>query len=140
MDNTYKKNDRRFDRIETTVKVKLKGGTVWTECADANISGCGLLFDAEKRLSVGDFDALQFMLQSRSGTTANVLFFATAKVVRTTPRKGFFRTGVELIIDDMVRDEIVRVLNIIKCQTLRVNCTTTHEAMFGKSESGLLSG
>jgi hypothetical protein len=110
--------------VETNVKAKLQGDTLWTECPDANVSGCGLLFDTLKRLNEGDLNTLQFMLHYRSGSSDNTLFFANAKVIRAAPRKGFFRTAVEFVIDDMARSEILRVLNIIRCQELKTSNLT----------------
>jgi hypothetical protein len=44
--------------------VKIPGDATWSECTTSNVSGSSLFFEAARQLSVGDFVALQFMLQS----------------------------------------------------------------------------
>jgi Tfp pilus assembly protein PilZ len=104
---------RRYARVETRVKVKLPGDLAWTESAAANVSVCGLLFDTAKRLSIGDFTALQFMLQNSPDVGGNAHFFVSAKVIWIAPIKGLFKTAVELIVNDDMRSEIAKTLGAI---------------------------
>ena len=98
-------NQRKFERVETHVKVKLPGDVAWTECINSNVSGGGLFFDSAKQLSMDDFVNLQFMLQAKSGSLSNVHFFASAKVVRIAPKNDIFQIAVEFIVDEEVRKE-----------------------------------
>jgi hypothetical protein len=93
------------------------------------VSGCGLLFDTARRLSIGDFTPLQFILQGSSDASGNVHFFASARIIWTAPIKGFFRTAVELIISDNMKSEIVRILEVIKCRNLRITRQTSLDAV-----------
>ncbi len=127
-----RENTRRHERVDTNVKVKLPGDTTWTECATSNVSGSGLFFEAARQLSVGDFVALQFMLQSKAGTASNVHFFASAQVIRVIPRADIYQTAVEFILDDDLRKEILKMIMMIKSQNLRVNHPTISNKLFGK--------
>ena len=110
--------ERRYYRIETSVKVKLPGDLEWTESEHANVSGCGMLFDTARRLSTGDFIPLQFMLQGSTDKAGHVHFFASAKIVWIAPLKGYFRTAAELLVNDEVRTEILKILDVIKNRDL----------------------
>jgi hypothetical protein len=125
-------NKRRFERVETNVKVKLPGDTAWMECTTSNVSAGGLFFVAPKQLSPGDFVTLQFMLQSKSGTLSNIHFFAPAKVIRVTPKEEAFQTAVEFIVDDDVRKEILKIVEVIKSQNMKIDRPTTHDAILKK--------
>ena len=125
-------NKRRYERVETNVKVKLSGDTEWMECTTSNVSGGGLFFVAPKQLSPGDFVTLQFMLQSKSGTMSNVHFFTPAKVIRVLPKGAAFQIAVEFIVDDDVRKEILKIVEVIKSQNLKVDRPTTHDAVLNK--------
>ena len=127
-------NKRRFERVRAQAKVKLPGETEWSECNNSNISGSGLFFDTAKELKSGDFVTMQFMLHTESTAIANVHFFASAKVVRVIPRENSFQTAVEFIIDDLVRKEILKVIEIIKSQNLKVDRPTTIEAVLQKNK------
>jgi Tfp pilus assembly protein PilZ len=127
-------NKRRFERIQSHTKVKLPGESGWAECYNSNISGSGLYFDTAKQLQVGDFVNLQFMLHTESTAIANVHFFASAKVVRVIPGENIFQTAVEFIIDDAVRKEILKVIEIIKGQNLKVDRPTATEAVLQKNK------
>ena len=118
--------------MDTNVKVKLPGDSVWTECISSNVSAGGLCFDTVRPLSVGDVVTLQFMLQSRTGTHANVHFFASSRVVRIIPRGDAFQAAVELIVDEDVRKEIHKLVKIIKSQNLTVDNPTTLDAVLHK--------
>jgi Tfp pilus assembly protein PilZ len=123
---------RKFERVETQVKVKLPGETAWTECTNANVSAGGLFFKSAKQLTTGDFVNLQFMLQAKSGTLSNVHFFASAKVVRITPENIGFQIAVEFIVDEDVRKEILKLVEMIKSQNLKVERPTTLDAVLHK--------
>ena len=123
---------RKYERVDTNVKVKLPGDSVWTECISSNVSAGGLCFDTVRPLSVGDVVTLQFMLQSRTGTHANVHFFASSRVVRIIPRGDAFQAAVELIVDEDVRKEIHKLVKIIKSQNLTVDNPTTLDAVLHK--------
>ena len=123
---------RKYDRVDTNVKVKLPGDSVWTGCISSNVSAGGLCFDTVRPLSVGDVVTLQFMLQSRTGTHANVHFFASSRVVRIIPRGDAFQAAVELIVDEDVRKEIHKLVKIIKSQNLTVDNPTTLDAVLHK--------
>jgi len=125
---------RKFERVDATVKVKLPSDVEWTECTTSNVSGGGLFFESARELNQGDFVTLQFMLQSRSGGLANVHFFAPAKVVRIDPVKDVFKVAVEFIIDEAVRKEILKLVDTIKSQNLRVERPTTHNAVLHKKK------
>jgi len=125
-------NKRRFERVETNVKVKLPGDAAWIECTTSNVSGGGLLFIAPKQLKLGDFVTLQFMLQSKTGTLSNVHFFAPAKVIRVTPKDAAFQIAVEFIVDDDVRKEILKIVEVIKSQNMKIDRPTTHDAVLNK--------
>jgi hypothetical protein len=126
------KNKRQHERVETNVKVKLPDDATWTECMTSNVSGSGLFFEAERKLSVGDFVVLQFMLQSKSGTTSNVHFFALAQVVRVISKSDIYQTAIEFVVDEAVQKEILRHVNIIKSQSLRLDRPTIDDALFRK--------
>jgi Tfp pilus assembly protein PilZ len=126
---------RRHERVETTVKVKLPGDTAWAECTTSNVSEGGLFFETERQLRVGDLVSLQFMLQSKAGTIANVHFFASATVVRTMSEKGKIKVAVEFIIDEDVRKEIRKLVEMIKSQNLRVDRPSANDALFRKGTS-----
>lgn len=123
---------RKHERVDTSVKVKLPGDTTWTECATSNVSAGGLFFQTAKQLIVGDFVTLQFMLQAKIGTFANVHFFASAKVVRTTPKDDAFQIAVEFIVDEDVRKEIQKLIEMIKSQNLKVDRPTAIDAVLRK--------
>jgi hypothetical protein len=127
-----RENERRYERVETNVKVKLPGDTTWIECMTSNISGGGLFFEAARQLIIGDFVALQFMLQSKSGTISNVHFFASAQVVRVIPKADIYKIAVEFILDDYVRKEILQLIEMIKSQSLRLDRPTIDDALFRK--------
>jgi Tfp pilus assembly protein PilZ len=110
---TNRTDARRYARVETSVKVKLPGDLAWTESTAANVSVCGLLFDTARRLSIGDFTALQFMLQNSPDAGGNAHFFASAKIIWIAPIKGLFKTAVELIVTDDVGSEIAKTLEAI---------------------------
>ncbi len=107
-------NKRRYERVEANAKVKLPGDTAWTECSTSNVSAGGLFFESKRQLKVGDFLALQFILQAKSGSFANVHFFSSARVVRVIPKNDSFQIAVEFVIDEDVRKEIVKVVDMIK--------------------------
>ncbi|MGO9380432.1 MAG: PilZ domain-containing protein [Dissulfurispiraceae bacterium] len=123
---------RKYERVDANVKVKLPGDTSWIECTTSNVSAGGLLFDSVRRLTVGDFVTLQFMIQSKAGTLANVHFFATARVVRIAPKDDKFQTAVEFIVDEDVRKEIHKLVEMIKSQNLKVDRPTTLDAVLNK--------
>lgn len=123
---------RKYERVETNVKVKLPGDTAWTECTTSNVSSGGLLFESAKNLTIGDFVTLQFILQAKSGTLANIHFFASARVVRTIPKNDAFQIAVEFIVDEDVRKEILKIVEMIKGQNLRVERPTTLDAVLRK--------
>jgi Tfp pilus assembly protein PilZ len=125
-------NQRKFERVETQVKVKLPGETTWTECTNANVSAGGLFFKSAKQLTIGNFVNLQFMLQAKSGTLSNVHFFASARVVRITPENMGFQVAVEFIVDEDVRKEILKLVEMIKSQNFKVDRPTTLDAVFHK--------
>jgi hypothetical protein len=126
------RDQRKFERVETYVKVKLPGDVAWVECIDANVSGGGLFFESAKQLNKGDFVNLQFMLQAKSGTLSNVHFFASAKVVRIAPKNDIFQIAVEFIVDEDVRREILKLIEMIKSQNLKIERPTAHDAVFHK--------
>src|SRR5664280_1387009 len=101
---------RKYERVDTNVKVKLPGDSVWTECISSNVSAGGLCFDTVRLLTVEDFVTLQFMLQSKTGAHANVHFFASSRVVRIIPRGDAFQSAVEFIVDEDVREEIHKLV------------------------------
>ena len=123
---------RKHERVDTNVKVKLPGDATWTECTTSNVSAGGLFFQAAKQLNVGDFVTLQFMLQAKIGTLANVHFFASAKVIRTIPKDNAFQIAVEFIVDEDVRKEIHKLVEMIKSQNLKVDRPTTLDAVLHK--------
>ena len=123
---------RKHERVDTNVKVKLPGDATWTECTTSNVSSGGLFFQAAKQLNVGDFVTLQFMLQAKIGTLANVHFFASAKVVRTIPKDDAFQIAVEFVVDEDVRKEIHKLVELIKSQNLKVDRPTTLDAVLHK--------
>ena len=123
---------RKHERVDTNVKVKLPGDATWTECTTSNVSAGGLFFQAAKLLNVGDFVTLQFMLQAKIGTLANVHFFASAKVVRIIPKDDAFQIAVEFIVDEDVRKEIHKLVELIKSQNLKVDRPTTLDAVLHK--------
>ena len=89
----------KYERVDTNVKVKLPGGSGLSECISSNVSAGGLCFDNLRLLTVGDFVTLQFMLQSKTGTRANVHFLASSRIVRIIPRGDAFQAAVEFIVD-----------------------------------------
>jgi Tfp pilus assembly protein PilZ len=125
---------RKYERVDTNVKVKLPGDTAWQECTTSNVSAGGLFFQTDRQLNVGDFVTLQFMLQSKTGTLANVHFFASAKVVRISPKENSFQVAVEFIVDEDVRKEILKLVEMIKSQNLKVDRPTTLDAVFHKDK------
>jgi hypothetical protein len=127
-------NKRRHERVKVEAKVKLPGDTAWAECKNSDVSGSGLLFETGKELQSGDFVTLQFMLHTQSGVVANVHFFASAKVIRTKPKDNTFEIAVEFIIDESVRKEILKVVEIIKSQQLKVDRPTSIEAVLHKDK------
>ena len=127
-------NKRGFERVRALSKVKLPGESHWTECSNSNISGSGLFFETAKELKAGDFVTLQFMLHAETTAISNVHFFASAKVVRVTPGENYFHTAVEFIIDDAVRKEILKVIEVIKSQQLKVDRPTSIEAVLQKNK------
>ena len=62
---------------------------------------------------------------------ANVHFLVSAKVIRAIPKSGGFQVAVEFIADKDLRDEILKVVKIIKSQKLGVqdpdNCDTASQ-------------
>jgi len=122
----------KYERVDTNVKVKLPGGSGLSECISSNVSAGGLCFDNLRLLTVGDFVTLQFMLQAKIGTFANVHFFASAKVVRTTPKDDAFQIAVEFIVDEDVRKEIQKLVEMIKSQNLKVDRPTAIDAVLHK--------
>jgi hypothetical protein len=106
-----RENKKRYERIETNVKVKLPGDTTWIECIASNVSGSGLFFETERQLNIGEFVSLQFMLPSKSRTIPNVHYFASARVVGVIPKSDIYTTAVKFILDDYVRKEILSCCN-----------------------------
>jgi hypothetical protein len=129
-----KDNKRKYERVKVNAKVKLPGDPGWAECENSDVSGSGLFFETAKELKAGDFVTLQFMLQSQANTVANTHFFASAKVVRIVPKKNNFQIAVEFVIDDAVRKEILKAVEIIKGQNLKVDRPTTLQAILKKAE------
>jgi Tfp pilus assembly protein PilZ len=125
---------RRYERVETNVKVKLPGDTEWTECSTSNVSAGGLMFESSRQVNVGDSVTLQFMLHAKSGTLANVHFFSSARVVRVASKADTFQIAVEFIIEEDVRKEIHRVVEMIKSDNLKVKRPTTLDAVLHKSK------
>ncbi len=123
------KEERRYARVKTPVKVKLPGDLTWTESAYSDVSGCGLLFDTARRMSIGDFTPLQFELRGSPDANGSMLFFAPAKIVWIAPFKGYFRTAVELLINDDMRYEIVKLLEIIKNKSIMTPRQTSRDAL-----------
>jgi len=107
-------NKRRYERVEANIKLKLPGDTAWTECSTSNVSAGGLFFESKRQLKVGDFLALQFILQAKSGSLANVHFFSSARVVRVVPKTDTFQIAVEFVVDEDVRKEIMKIVEMIK--------------------------
>ena len=131
-DSMRKAEKRKYERVDTNVKVKLPDESVWTECTTSSVSAGGLCFDTMRQLTVGDVVTLQFMLPSRTGTHTNAHFFASSRVVRIIPRGDAFQAAVEFIIDEDVREEILRLVKIIKSQNLKVERPTTLDAVLHK--------
>jgi len=127
-----RENKRKHNRVEANVKVKLSNDTTWIECMTSNVSGSGLFFEAARQLSIGDFVALQFMLQSKSGTISNVHFFASARVVRVIPKADIYKIAVEFILDDYIRKEILQLIEMIKSQGLKVDRPSINDTLFRK--------
>ena len=125
---------RRYERVDTNIKVKLPGDTEWCECSKSNVSAGGLFFESARQLNVGDIVTLQFMLYAESGTLANVHFFASARVVRIAPKADMFQIAVEFIIDEDVRKEILRIVEMIKSDNLKVNRPTMLDEVLHKSK------
>ena len=125
---------RKYERVDTNVKVKLPGDTAWHECTTSNVSAGGLFFQTDRQLNVGDFVTLQFMLQAKSGTLANVHFFSSAKIVRIVPKGDIIEVAVEFIVDDDVRKEILKMVEMIKSQNLKVDRPTTLDAVLHKTK------
>lgn len=128
-------NKRTHERVETSVKVKLPGETVWTESTTANVSGGGLFFESSKQLNPGDLVTLQFMLQSKLGMLTNVHFFASARVVRVISKADIYQIAVEFILDGDVRKEILKLVKTIKSQNLKVERPSISDALFQKNQS-----
>jgi len=123
---------RKYRRVNTNVKVKLSGDALWIECTTSDVSGGGLCFDTERQFAPGDIVALQFMLQSKTEKRANVHFFASARVIRIIPKGDAFRTAVEFIIDENIREEIIKLVKIINSQNLKVDRPNTLDAVLLK--------
>jgi len=123
---------RKYERVDAKVKVKLPGDASLTECTTSNVSAGGLFFDSMRQLTVGDLVTLQFMLQSKTETRANVHFFASSRVIRIIPKNDTFQAAVEFIVDGDVREEILRLVKIIKSQNLKVERPTTLDAVLHK--------
>jgi Tfp pilus assembly protein PilZ len=124
---------RQYERIDTNVKVKLPGDTEWHESNASNISAGGLLFETSRQLNIGDVVTLQFMLHSKSGTLSNVHFFSSSRIVRIAPKANTFQIAVEFIIEDDVRKEIRRMVEMIKSDNLKIKRPTTLDEVFHKS-------
>jgi Tfp pilus assembly protein PilZ len=120
---------RKYERVDACVKVKLPGDSDWTECTTSNVSAGGLFFETARKLNMGDIVMLQFMLQSTSGTISNVHFFASAKVVRINEKGGIYSIAVEFVIDEDVRKEIRKLVEMIKGQNLKIERPTTLDAL-----------
>jgi hypothetical protein len=129
-----KENKRRYERVKVNAKVKLPGDSGWAECENSDVSGSGLFFETAKELKAGDFVTLQFMLHSQAHTIANTHFFASAKVVRILPKEDNFQIAVEFIIDETVRKEILKAVEMIKGQNLKVDRPTTLQAILQKTK------
>jgi hypothetical protein len=125
---------RRYERVDTNVKIKLPGDTEWHECNTSNISAGGLLFESSRQLNTGDIVTLQFILHSKSGTLSNVHFFSSAQVIRIAPKADTFQIAVEFIIEDDVRKEILRMVEMIKSDNLKVKRPTTLDEVFHKDK------
>lgn len=76
---------------------------------------------------------LQFMLQSKTGTLANVYFFASAPIVRIIRKNDdSFQIAGEVIVDEDLRKEINKRVNIIQGQNMKIDRTATRHAVFDK--------
>ena len=126
---------RKYERVQTDLRVKLPGDTEWTECTTSNVSGGGLLFEAKRELIIGDRVTLQFMLRSKSGNSSNVHFMVTAKVVRVVSLSQNYQIAVEFILDGSVKQEILRVVGMIKSQNLTINRSAACDALFKRIQS-----
>ena len=124
---------RRHDRVDTNVRVKLPGDLSWTKCTTSNTSSGSLLFNSARHLPVGDLVTLQFMLQSKTGTLANVYFFASAPIVRIIRKNDdSFQIAGEVLVDEDLRKEINKRVNIIQGQNMKIDRTATRHAVFDK--------
>jgi hypothetical protein len=123
-------NKRRYERVETNVKVMLSGDAAWTECSSCNVSGGGLFFESARQQKIGDLVTLQFMLQAKTRTMSNVHFIVSAKVIRVTPQSNGFQVAVEFILNKDLREEILKVVKIIQSQNLEVERPTIREKLF----------
>jgi hypothetical protein len=124
---------RRYERVETHVKVKLPGDAEWSECSTSNVSAGGLFFESVRQLNVGDLVTLQFMLHAESGTLANVHFFSSARVIRIVSKADMFQIAVEFIIEEDVRKEILRMIEMIKSDNLKINRPTMLDEVLHKN-------
>ncbi|HMK59654.1 MAG TPA: PilZ domain-containing protein [Dissulfurispiraceae bacterium] len=125
---------RKYERVSTTVKMKLPGDTEWTDCTSSNISAGGLFFESNRRLEIGDNVTMQFMLHSKTGTAGNVHFIVSARVIRIIPYCGIFQIAVEFVIEEDVRKEILKLVELIKSQNLKIERPTTLDAVLHKKK------
>lgn len=134
----YAEDRRKYERVETNVKLKLSGDAAWTECTTAdctNVSGGGLSFIYAGQVSVGDCITLQFILHTKSGAASNIHFLASARVVRVTPKNDLYQVAVEFLIDENIRKELLNVIKMIKSDNLKITRPTNNETLFGNNRA-----
>jgi hypothetical protein len=126
---------RKRERVDTNVKVKPPGDSARTECTTSNVRTGSFCFDTAQQLTVEDPVTLQVMLQSKTETRANVHFLASSRVIRIIPKDDKFQTPVEFIADVAVREEILRLLKVIKSQNLKIERPKTLDAVLYKKKA-----
>jgi len=132
MDITEK---RKYERVPTELRVKLPGDREWTDCTTSNVSGGGLLFEAKRKLLIGDMVTLQFMLRSKFGNLSNVHFMVTARVIRVVSISENYQIAVEFILDGSIKQEILKVVGMVKSQNLTINRKAACDAVFQRIQS-----
>ncbi|HTZ16800.1 MAG TPA: PilZ domain-containing protein [Dissulfurispiraceae bacterium] len=128
-------NKRRHDRVDTNVKVRLPGDATWTESKTSDVSVGGLFFESAKQLNQGELVNLQFMLQRTSGTLTNVHFFAPARILRVIPKDGIYKIAVEFIVDAEMRKEILKLVETIKSQNLKLKRPSIIDTLLQTNQS-----
>ncbi len=105
---------RKHERVETLVKLKIKGDVSWVECSHSNVSEGGLLFESKANYNVGTVLAMQLILSAKDNMS-NTHFFISGEVMRSTRSEDKYLIAVKFInVNEEISEALRRIIVKIK--------------------------